>query len=1195
MVMLALGPFDLTRPIGHGGMAEVWQAVHRASGQVVAVKLVTGPQARRPRYASLFRTEVRAMASLRHPGIVLVLDHGEVPEETAAAAEGRLAAGTPYLVMELASGGSLKELAGPGASPLSWPALRGLLLALLDALAHAHARGVVHRDLKPGNVLICRATDARPGPKLADFGLAHLDDRTRDGGMGASGTPAYMAPEQLADDWRAFGPWTDLYSLGCLAFQLSAGVAPFQAEELPGLLFAHLAHQVVEYEPRRPVPAGFRNWLETMFAREPPARFECAADAARALVELGDAPSGKPEGESPSEGGGSDSEPRRTDVEHDLLTVVNADLEAARWKAEAVAAEEGERLRPTRRVARGPAPVPATWRPPAEDRPAAHLLGAGLGLYGLREIPLVDREAERDTLWEALRRAAGEGRPAAAVLQGPAGCGKSRLAEWLCQRAGELGAAVSLRAVHGETPGPADGLQGMVVRHLRCQGLKGPDVEARVGDLLALDGVDDPDEVAAVSQLVDPLREGEGQDEGSSRIRFAMPRERHVVVERLLRRAAARRAVVVWLDDVQWGWEPLGLVEHLLESEGRLPVLLVLTAQDEALAEREDQRAQLEELLGRPEVARLHVGPLEDAPRGELVRGLLGLEPRLADWVDGRTAGNPLFAVQLVGDWVQRGLLVVGDQGFELRPGVQLDLPADLHEVWTDRVERLLSERPTADGAALELAAVLGQEVDGAEWRSACTEAGLPTPEGLVEVLLSQRLVRVREEAGPEAGWYFVHGMLRESLVLRAREHGREIAHNHTAGRMLVGRRGAGAAERRAWHLLASGEAEQALGPLLDAARERRREGTYALAADLLARRCATLEGLGLLEGDERWGEQWVEQAALARQRGELDVATESAGRAAVASGTPWAARRPGWRRVRAQALLERGVLARLQGEPDVSRALLDDAEAAARDVGDPRLWARSLCEQAHAVLRQGALEEATERFSASSAEYERQGDDKGVATARRGLAGVARQAGDHDAAAAHLVEARDRFQRGGVLWGAALCANDLAEIHRHRGEMEQAEALYRDSIQRYRVIGSRNVLFPELNLGLVLAARGDHAAARATLEAALALAIAQGRRPVQGAVHAFLLPTLAATGDWPAYRTHLTSAQARLVETGMVDVDIARALDDAAALAHESPSLEAGAVEHSALELALAQWEALDREEEAAGARERLGSLAGG
>ena len=126
--MLPLGPFDLQFVIGRGGMGEVWAARHRGQGLPVAVKVLTVEGAREPTFMASFRNEARAMAGLDHPHIAMVYDHGEVGLATEAASDGKLVAGTPYLVMELADQGSLERWRGD----MPWSRLRPTLLALLD-------------------------------------------------------------------------------------------------------------------------------------------------------------------------------------------------------------------------------------------------------------------------------------------------------------------------------------------------------------------------------------------------------------------------------------------------------------------------------------------------------------------------------------------------------------------------------------------------------------------------------------------------------------------------------------------------------------------------------------------------------------------------------------------------------------------------------------------------------------------------------------------------------------------------------------------------------------------------------------------------------------------------------------------------------------------------------------------------------
>ena len=278
-----LGPFVLQGRLGSGGMADVWRGVHARQNVPVAVKVITTAKAREAKYLASFRNEVRAVARLHHPGIILVLDHGEVDAEAERASGGRLSAGSPYLAMELASHGTLADLP----LPVPFAVLVKCLLALLDALAHAHARGVLHRDLKPGNVLWCAPQDLRPGLKVSDFGLAHALDRwvSREETSHITGTPTFMAPEQFRAEWRDFGPWTDLYALGCMAYLFAAAKPPFVGTVVE-LASLHCLETVPPPALPADYPQAFGAWVGRLLQKEPEHRFPTAAAAAWALVNV---------------------------------------------------------------------------------------------------------------------------------------------------------------------------------------------------------------------------------------------------------------------------------------------------------------------------------------------------------------------------------------------------------------------------------------------------------------------------------------------------------------------------------------------------------------------------------------------------------------------------------------------------------------------------------------------------------------------------------------------------------------------------------------------------------------------------------------------------------------------------------------------------------------------------------------------
>ena len=222
-------------------MGVVWEGKHRGTGAGVAVKFMTAVGARRPRYVAAFRREVAAVAQLHHPDIIRVHDVG-------------VAHGLPYMVMELA-----ESALNPLVPPENWEALQSLLAHLLRALGHAHASHILHRDVKPENVVICGAVSPRPGPKLADFGISM--EREDQGFTGCAGTPVFMAPECFDKRFLDIGPWTDLYGLGCTAWSLVTGLPPFPLTEIRALATAHKWQPPPPLSASIAVPAGLEDWL----------------------------------------------------------------------------------------------------------------------------------------------------------------------------------------------------------------------------------------------------------------------------------------------------------------------------------------------------------------------------------------------------------------------------------------------------------------------------------------------------------------------------------------------------------------------------------------------------------------------------------------------------------------------------------------------------------------------------------------------------------------------------------------------------------------------------------------------------------------------------------------------------------------------------------------------------------------------
>lgn len=1146
--MIPLGAFELHSRLGQGGMGEVWRGVHRGQQVPVAVKLLTTSLARKATFRTAFRNEVRAAAGLEHPHIVMVFDYGTVDERTQEASEGALRAGTPWLAMELAEDGSLEERR----HVRSWRQLRTVLLSLLDALAHAHARGVVHRDIKPGNVLV----DGEQGIKLTDFGLAHAMDREdRDF---VAGTPSYMAPEQFEARWRDYGPWTDLYAVGCLVHALCSGEPPY------GIIHdwhaghrAHTRDPVPELESRFRVPDALQDWTRRLLARDPTSRFRRAADAALGLLQVPETVSPARSIALPAAGvlQPESTVPVAFTIPASSVTLTPELSSSAPGGAAPTATVPGPalvhqaaalsgiadhtRVPPTRArhtlvrppirpaVDSGPAdvsrpripPLPYSWKRPDPPRRSLRLVGAGLGLFGLRTVPLVGRRAEQDRLWAALGRVHRTRQPHAVVIQGPDGCGKSRLLQWLGERAHEVGAARVMRA-----RGDAGGVSGMLARFLRCQGLERAEVFARVSDWMTAAGENDPRAWEEVTGLV----------EGGPAAAVQLGQDRWRTLALLLRRVCAERPLVLLVDDGHDDPELLDMVRNLLDATlADLPVLLLVAARDDG---RHAVHARLHALRGHPRGQGLDVGPLAETHRAELVRQLLHLEGPLAVEVERRTGGNPLFAVQLVGDWVQRGLLEPGRRGFQLREGAVPDVPDDLRAVWSDRLDGVLQGRGAADAVALELAAVLGDTVDASLWRGVCARAGVDASEGLVEALLARQLARCGD-GGPSQRWCFEHALLTEILEDRAEIAHRLAEHHAVCADELATWEGRGIAERRGHHLVAAGRPEEAVEPLLAAVDERLIAGDLARANVLLAERQRALEQASIPGDDVRHAEGWVRWGRLAAEVGRLGEADAWAGRAVDE------ARRARWGRVLVDGLTLRGHLARRRGEVALAWRMLHEAETLAE--GDPTGWRRGLVrlELGRLQVVRGQTDRGAELLRQAREDLEAVEDHSGVAEALGALSDVAVLSGRLGAAGVLVEWARGRQAWLGCRLGVARQQVRASRLARLRGAGEQASELLHEALDDLRALGTAAVLDAELELGWLALSRAELDLARSSAERALRAWTVHDLVPSVARAQALLLGAAVVDEDSASIERHLQRLARHLERFALVDVDVRRVL----------------------------------------------------
>jgi serine/threonine-protein kinase len=259
------GRYELDSRIAIGGMGEVWEATDHVIGRTVAIKILKDEYMGDPGFLERFRAEARHAALVNHEGIASVFDYGEEN-------------GSAFLVMELVPGEALSTILERDGS-LSTDKTLDIVAQTSAALQAAHAAGLVHRDIKPGNLLI--TPDGRV--KITDFGIARIADQVPLTATGqVMGTVQYLSPEQASG--HPASPATDTYSLGIVAYEALAGKRPFTGESQVAIAMAQINEQPPPLPPTVAVPV--QNLVMAMIAKKPEARPATAAAVARAATAL---------------------------------------------------------------------------------------------------------------------------------------------------------------------------------------------------------------------------------------------------------------------------------------------------------------------------------------------------------------------------------------------------------------------------------------------------------------------------------------------------------------------------------------------------------------------------------------------------------------------------------------------------------------------------------------------------------------------------------------------------------------------------------------------------------------------------------------------------------------------------------------------------------------------------------------------
>lgn len=1011
--------YEVLRELGRGGMGVVYLCKDIATHERVALKRLRPPEeakATRAEESWWFQQEARAVASLDHPAIVRARDFGSLQD------------GSPYLVMDALPGRSVHEWMHTTTMP--WSVIWALVDQVLAGLAHAHARHIIHGDLKPSNVMLDLAGASR-GPRayILDLGLAWLRESRHDSRLDGSpepelavhagaGTVGWVAPEQIRKQATLVGPPTDLYALGCILYRVLTGKEVFEgtAQEV---LRAHKRTAVPAPVLPEGVPPQVAHFVQRLLAKRPWHRFELAADARRFWAQF---------------------RPQRAPTLEE--TVASA----------------------------APAPPAEPSSSPDMGRALAAARSLAPGLLSLRPSPMVAREQERGELLDIVASVCAGHAPQhrMVALIGEAGVGKSRLAEWACEQVHERGLMWPLRARYGRTPSPLDGLTGAVNSFYGLQGADRDVVEQTLLDRWEVDRTDSEELawVAAAAEWLRPTPPGTVPPLGPTGKRFVLdtPELRFAVARRTLERIGSDRPILIWFDDLHLtSANTFETLSRLKRDATNLRILMLATARSEALETDLDAAVRMEALRAEWGGRVLDLSPLGQEETEVLLRATLPLTSSAIAAAVAQSRGNPLFALQLLHAWAGGGYFTLEGGKYKVPDEALHGRAITTADLWDERLRAV----PTDLRLAAYAAAALGDDVRGVVLRALVAALGMDPRDALVALTRAQILL-----ASGSDQFRWPHALLQEHLLGRLHERNDapaifRLAANALAKHPEVGSRRV--MKHRVRNLLRAGDDDVAASLMFSFI-----EGAWARGRDT----AATLKDLSLLDGrvtGAAAAEYAYWRAEALRHIGKLEDAREQAEAARRAF------EQAGDRIREAHALRLLGHLASDTGAPAQGRLQVARAISRFEELGDEQGLAAALVVLGEIDYLLGEHARAREVLLEASQRCDQVGELLGGAQCFILLAMIETAVGGYRRARDLLVYARVAFDRIGYRLGIAQCDVVLGHADHRAGEMGPARARALSARGHFReLMNPRGEAACERLLALIALDADDFAAAEA-------------------------------------------------------------------------------------------------------------------
>jgi tetratricopeptide (TPR) repeat protein len=1132
----------------------VYRAVQEPLDRRVALKTLRPELSQDPAVRRRFVREARAVAALSHPNIAMVHDFG--------VAEG----GQLYLAMELVEGQSMAELLAREPPPFG--VLRQLFDQVLTALAHAHARGVVHRDVKPANVLISADVDGNPHAKLVDFGIATV--QRPDAGEGAealaraaargvvlsqvasqvasqaparaeqtdagrwAGTPHFMAPEQARGETHLTGA-VDIYSVGVMLYWALSGRYPFEGATAMDVLMSHCRDPVppLVVRPGLRVPAGVEALVREALEKDPHKRLAGAsamrarlralsgaaeeepAEATEALAMTTTRGSAAPLAQATLPAKALGARRERTLFEGGLEAAMGGALEEP-LEGEQRGVERGGQPRTLLEAgaqgARRPqtlfeaTPTRATASAPqAAGRQEARASRSGGLDVGRALPPLIGRDDEREAITRAAQAVVSASQGLILTLEGDAGVGKSRLARWAMEHlADDLGFTVGAGGFLREGERGWRGVREAVEGVIGTAALSEGALRARLTQVMEGCGLATDSDLALMMGF---LRPGDARADERRSVRG----QRLIAsLAKLLEGLSLYRPLLLVINDLHWaGPETSAFIEYLAHDLTQRParLLLIITLQPE----NHDSGPMIAEMLGEisqhhgTSVQRKALAPLtEDASRA-LVASLLPASRELSQALLLRASGNPMHLVHLVRYLRDEDLIEPTPHGWRARAGV------DMAEVLPPSL---------VDVLALRLSQLEGQPSFGPRVRALLDRAailGMRFRFSVFERMLSlEHRPDLLEHLDED-----IDRILDDDLLRMTELHDDDLLSfpSGLVRDVLLGRL-KGRRMQRKLHLYAAEAKLSVLGPrgadaiaveLVEhfaAARDRRRELEYASrAAEVAERSHRPSDAL-----------RHIERAL--RLLSSADATTDASATptapimALPADADLAAARRP--------LLLRQARLATAQGQYALAATSLSAIEADPEASAEERV--RATYGKAKLARTHAQLSDASDYFSRGVALARTLHSPPLLAYGLMGLADVQMQRGASDDAAALLAQAQASATSSPPL--LAKIAWYQGELARACGDIDAAERHLSDALNRYQALDHRRGAadcLAKLAFTARMAADFDRAVER--YQAALRLYKSLGQRRDVGHQYNGLGDVARFRGDLPLASDHYRRA----------------------------------------------------------------------